>query len=693
MFALRNSVRSIERYLNRELSWLQFNRRVLSEAENPANPILERLRFLAIFESNLDEFFMVRVSGLIEQVESGINETSPDGLTPKEQLKLIAASAYPLRRRASEVFETVLKPEMQENGIRLVKIGSLGPKRRALLNEYFRQVVFPLCTPLVLAPATKVPFISNRSLNLAVELNDGAETKLARVKIPSVIPRAVRVSKSRHEYVLLEELITINLDTLFPGIHINDAYIFRVLRDADVEIRELDASDLISSIEETLRLRRFGDPVLLQHTSEMPTTVRQQLMGILALEGEDVLNVDGLLGMEVLHELVGIDRPALRFPPYIPHIPESVGTYSSLFETLGTEDVLLHHPFDGFRPVEEFVASAANDPQVVGIKQTLYRVGTESPIVEMLAEAAEEGKQVAAQVELKARFDESNNISWARALEHAGAHVTYGFPELKTHCKMCLIVRREQNSVRSFVHIGTGNYNPSTARQYTDMGLFTCDPDIAQDVLELFNYLTGFSRQTQFRKLLVAPLNLREGILDRIAKEERHAKKGKAARIAMKLNALVDPEVIEALYHASANGVKIDLIVRGTCCLRPQVPELSENIQVVSIVGRFLEHSRIYYFENGGEPMVLLGSADAMRRNLDRRVEVLVPVESPRLVEHLREVVLKRYLEDNVHAWDLKPDGTYQKRVAQKPDQSFDSQAWFMANPPSKALYGSARAH
>jgi polyphosphate kinase len=548
-------------------------------------------------------------------------------------------------------------------------------------------VVFPLCTPLVLAPATKVPFISNRSLNLAVELTDGAEMKLARVKIPSVIPRTIRVSKRRHEYVLLEDLIAANLDTLFPGIHINNAYLFRVLRDADVEIRELEASDLISTIEETLRLRRFGDPVLLEHTTDMPSSVRQQLMGILALEDEDVLTVEGLLGMEVFHELVKIDRPALRFPPHIPHVPESLATHAALFETAATEDVLLHHPFDGFRPVEEFVASAARDPHVVGIKQTLYRVGTETPIVEMLAEAAEEGKQVAAQVELKARFDESNNIGWARALEHAGAHVTYGFPELKTHCKMCLIVRREQNGVRSFVHIGTGNYNPSTARQYTDLGLFTCDADIAQDVSELFNYLTGFSRQTQFRKLLVAPLNLREGILDRIAREEKHAKKGKAARIAMKLNALVDPEVIEALYHASAHGVKIDLIIRGTCCLRPQVPELSENIRVMSIVGRFLEHSRIYYFENDGAPVVLLGSADAMRRNLDRRVEVLVPVESPRLVEHIREVLLKRYLEDTVHAWDLRADGTYHKRSPGK-DQAFDAQAWFMENPPSRVLYG-----
>ncbi|MEZ0327238.1 MAG: polyphosphate kinase 1, partial [Fimbriimonas sp.] len=396
----------------------------------------------------------------------------------------------------------------------------------------------------------------------------------------------------------------------------------------------------------------------------------------------------GFLGMEVFHELVKIDRPNLRFPPHVPNVSECLATYPALFETIATEDVLLHHPFDGFRTVEEFVASAANDPQVVGIKQTLYRVGTESPIVEMLAEAAEEGKQVAAQVELKARFDESNNITWARALEHAGAHVTYGFPELKTHCKLCLIVRREQNGVRSFVHIGTGNYNPSTARQYTDLGLFTCDADIAQDVSELFNYLTGFSRQTQFRKLLVAPLNLREGILDRIAKEERLAKKGKHARIAMKLNSLVDPEVIEALYHASAHGVKIDLIVRGTCCLRPQMPELSENIRVTSIVGRFLEHSRLYYFENDGQPVVYLGSADAMRRNLDRRVEVLVPVENQRLVEHLRDVLLKNYLEDNVHAWELRADGTYHRRTPAKSGHAFDVQAWFMANPPSKALYG-----
>jgi polyphosphate kinase len=674
------------RYLNRELSWLQFNKRVLMEALDESNPILERIRFLSIFESNLDEFYMVRVSGLIEQFESGVNEPSPDGLSPSEQLRKIAEVSLPLRQAASDILGLDLIPTLSKSGITLAKYADLNDKQRCLLREHFRTEVFPLCTPLLINPPVSVPFISNRSLNLVVALSEG---RLARVKIPTVVPRLVKVSRRRHHYILLEDLIASNIHALFPGVGIEGAYLFRVLRDADVEIRELEASDLISSIEETLRLRRFGDPVLLQHGPDMPAAIHQQMSKLLSLDEQDVMIIRGTLGLESLQELAGIDRPNLRYPVHIPYLPESLATGKGIFEAVASRDILLSQPYDSFRPVEEFVASSATDPLVVGIKQTLYRVGTESPIVESLANAAEDGKQVAAIVELKARFDESNNLVWARALERAGAHVTFGFAELKTHCKLSLILRKESSGLKAYAHIGTGNYNPQTARQYSDLGLFTADPDITQDISELFNLLTGFGRQTEFRKILVAPLNLREGILHRIRRETQHAKKGKKAHIIFKLNALVDPEVIEQLYSAAQAGVKIELIVRGTCCLKPGVPGLSDNVQVVSIIGRFLEHGRIYYFENAGKPDVLIGSADAMRRNLDRRIEVLSPVESPLLIQAIRENLLEVELKDNLNSWILRADGAYEIRTRSKGEKALDSQAWQSANPLSKLLYGS----
>ncbi|AIE87703.1 polyphosphate kinase 1 [Fimbriimonas ginsengisoli] len=674
------------RYLNRELSWLEFNRRVLEEAVNPANPLLERVRFLAIFESNLDEFYMVRVSGLIEQFESGVLEVSPDGLTPTEQLLAISRGAGPLRRRAANVYLEQLQPQFDRHGIAIRTYAELTDKQREELHEYFHREVFPLCTPLILHPAPSVPFISNRSLNLAVEVSDGAsDVRLARVKVPDGTPRLVRLSKRKFEFVLLEEIIANNLQSLFPGVEILGAHLFRVIRDADVEIRQLEAADLIAVIEETLRLRRFGDPVLLQHQPTLPDHVRKTLMTLLRLDDEDVFSVDGPLGLESFHELTKIDKPSLRFPPHLPYVAEPLANFKTLFETIAATDVLVHHPYDAFRPVEEFVASADKDSAVVGVKQTLYRVGSESPIVESLLDAAEEGKQVAAMVELKARFDESNNLVWARALERAGVHVTYGFQEMKTHCKLCLVVRREKDGMRQYAHIGTGNYNPSTARLYTDLGLFTCDPALTQDISELFNYLTGFSKQTHYRKLLVAPLNLREGILDRIRREAKLKREG---RIFLKLNALVDPEVIEALYDASAAGVKIDLIVRGTCCIRPGVVGMSETVRVVSIVGRFLEHSRVYYFENGGKPDVLIGSADCMRRNLDRRIEVLAPVESRPLIDLIRERILTPCLQDNVRAWELDSSGHYHRIVPKKREPRFDSQAWFMEHPATKEQFG-----
>lgn len=677
-----------ERYLNRELSWLQFNCRVLEEAANPENPLLERLKFLAIFESNLDEFYMVRVSGLIEQFESGVLEMSPDGRTPTDQLRIIAETAEPLRRRGHHVFKDDIKPNLELSGIHLKDYVDLTEKQRRDLEAYFAKEVFPLCTPLILHPAPTVPFISNRSLNLAVELaGHPKDIRLARVKVPTVIPRLVRLSKRKNDFVLLEDVISHNLQALFPGVEIVGSYLFRVIRDADVEIRELEAADLISTIEETIRLRRYGDPVLLQHVSTMPASVRKKLMSLLELDEEDVFSVDGVLGMEVFWELAKIDKPGLRFPPHLPYVADRLSTSVSIFETVSKQDVLVHHPFDGFRTVEEFVASAVKDPAVIGIKQTLYRVGSESPLVESLLDAAESGKQVAAMVELKARFDESNNLVWARALERAGVHVTYGFPEMKTHCKLCLVVRREAQGVKSYAHIGTGNYNPATARLYTDLGLFTCDEAITQDISELFNYLTGFSKQTQYRKLLVAPVNLREGILARIRREASLPKKQGPGHIIWKLNALVDPEVIEALYAASQAGVKIDLVIRGVCCLRPGVAGMSDNIRVTSIVGRFLEHSRVYYFENGGVPDVLIGSADAMRRNLDRRIEVLVPVEDPRLVSHIRHQILENYLKDNVNNWELDGEGQYTRRpcASKKP---FSAQVHFLQHPSTKPTRG-----
>ena len=680
---------ALGRYINRELSWLAFNERVLAEAENPANPLLERLKFLAIFESNLDEFYMVRVSGLIEQFDAGVLTTTVDGLSPNEQLEQISKRVAPLRSKASALFAEELEPALHRNAIHVKQYAELAESKQEELDNYFRSQVFPLCTPLVLFPAVSVPFISNRSLNIAVQLDIGdGELHLARIKIPTVIPRAIRLTPKRNDFILLEDLILNNLDAFFPGVKVVQAHLFRVVRDADVEIREIEAADLIATIEETIRLRRFGDPVLLEVPTSMPPLLRNTLMGLLRLDEDDVLQIDGLIAMDVFWELAKIGKPGLRFEAHVPYVHEQLSTSASLFETVSQRDILLHHPYDSFRPVETLIDSAGTDPQVFGIKQTLYRVGSESPIVESLLAAAESGKQVAAMVELKARFDESNNLVWARALERAGAHVTYGFTEMKTHAKLCLVVRREKQGLTSYAHIGTGNYNPVTSRVYTDLGLLTTDPDITQDISELFNYLTGISQQRSYRKLLVAPVNLREGILERIRREVLNQKAGKPSRIIWKLNSLVDPEVIEELYIASQAGVKIDLIVRGICCLRPGVKKLSENISVISIVGRFLEHSRIYYFENSGKPEVYIGSADAMRRNLDRRVEVLVPVENRKLQQHIKTHILETCLKDNVQSWTLDLNGKYTRRKAPK-DNAHHSQNWFMTRPTTKTQFSS----
>lgn len=674
------------KYINRESSWLEFNSRVLHEATNLRNPLLERLKFLAIFESNLDEFYMVRVSGLIEQFEAKTEERTPDGLLPGEQLEMIAEIAKPLRSKAGEIWSKELVPALAQAGIRIKGYAELSKAERKKLDQYFLQSVFPVCTPLMMEPSITFPFISNRSLNLAVELKDGNSRKLARVKIPPNIPRAIKIG-SGNDYILLEELISGNLSSLFPGVTIVSSHLFRVVRDADIEIRELEADDLIAAIEETLRLRRFGDPVLLEVSDQLAPEWREVLLRGLSLDESDVFDVKGLIGFEVLWSLANLPLSVHKFPPLHPFVNETLNKSESLFNAIKRREILLHHPFDSFNTVMAFVGAAAKDERTIGVKQTLYRVGSHSPVVESLLEAAEEDKQVAVMVELKARFDENNNLVWSRALERAGVHVTYGQTDQKVHCKLCLIVRNEPSGIRTYVHIGTGNYNPSTARLYTDFGLLTCDPEICQDVTELFNVLTGYSKQSVYRKLLVAPSGLRDGIIMRIKREEKlHLRSGKG-HIMMKVNSLVDPEVIDALYSASRVGVKIELLVRGICCLRPGVKGMSEGITVRSIVGRFLEHSRVYFFDNGGEPEAFIGSADIMRRNLDRRVEVLVPVEDPRNVEYLR-TVLTTYLADNQQSWMLDEVGNYHHAVIKKGEAALSSQKQLVEMPATKMIRG-----
>ncbi len=661
------------RYINRELSWLQFNRRVLFEAGNQDNPVLERVKFLAIFESNLDEFYMVRVSGLIEQEAAGMSKLTPDGLDASQQLAMIAQEVRPLRAKATEIWEE-LKEDLQKSGVKLHAVEDLTKAERKELTVVFERDIFVLLTPLMMAPTMTFPFISNRSLNLAVALGEDGSTQWARIKVPTVLPRLIPVPGRVNEFVLLERLIQEHLGHLFPGVRVQSSHLFRVVRDADIEIRELEAADLIDAIEKTLRMRRFGDPVFLEVEKGMPTAGMKLLMENLELHEMDTVLVDGLVSFDFMWELAAIDLPSLKFEAFLPYRNDRYCSSESLFHEIRAHDVLIHQPYDDFEPVQEFIRSAATDPKVIGIKQTLYRVGSESPVVESLLAAAEAGKQVAVMVELKARFDESNNLVWSRALERSGVHVTYGTVDMKVHCKLCLVVRKDEDGLRSYAHIGTGNYNPSTARLYTDVGLFTSDPEICQDITELFNYLTGMSRQVKYRKLLVAPLDLREGIIDRIEREIEVFRQTGRGRIAFKLNSLVDTEVIDALYEASQAGISVDLIVRGICCLRPGVEGLSENIRVVSVVGRFLEHSRVYYFENGGEEEALIGSADMMRRNLDRRIEVLVPVSDPDQIDYLRDAVIGLALEDNKKAWQGLPNGDYQ-RVVRGRGKERDSQA------------------
>jgi polyphosphate kinase len=654
-------------YFNREISWLAFNRRVLEEAQDTAWPLLERLKFLAIFHSNLDEFFMIRVSGLHEQLEASVTERSADGLSAPEQLRLIREIVEKDAGEAMRVLIEDLQPKLAEKGVRVLRWKEVEPERRKELTAYFESVVFPVLTPLAFDPAHPFPFVSNLSLSLAVELCEKGHKNpaFARVKVPASLSRFVPVptdDPKELRFVLLEELIEAHLERLFPGMEILNASAFRVTRDADFEIREDEAGDLLRNVVENVRRRRFGAAIRLEVEARCPESVRELLRTQLELEPGDVYAIDGPLGSADFLSVLKLDLPALKDAPYLPGSRSLFETRGEIFDAIRKGDILLHHPYDTFMPVLRFLEAAADDKDVLAIKMTLYRTGADSPIVATLARAAENGKQVAVLVELKARFDEENNIQWARSLERAGVHVAYGVEGLKTHAKIALVVRREGTTMRRYVHIGTGNYNFSTAKVYTDAGLFTARADFGHDATELFNFLTGFSKKTKYRRLGVAPFSLHEKVVALIDREAEKAREGKPAGITAKMNALVDPTVIRALYRASQAGVAVQLSIRGICCLRPGVPGISENIHVSSVVGRFLEHSRVFSFGVGEEEEIYISSADWMPRNFYRRVELMTPILDEKCREKLRQEVLETIGTDNCRARDLQSDGTYERR-------------------------------
>ncbi len=669
-------------FLNRELSWIEFNRRVLEEALNETQPLLERLKFLAIFSTNLDEFFMVRVSGLQEQLEADPSTLSPDGLNPATQLRLIAERLRQMLQMQMQCLNQDVLPKLEEHGVRIVPYTEISADRREELKQFFTERIFPVLTPLSFDPSHPFPYISNISLNLGMlvvpeKQDDEEEARFARIKLPPNVPRLIRLGAG-YEFVLVEEIIAAHIETLFPGMHVMECQPFRITRDADIEIEEDEAGDLLKSVEQQLRQRRFGFGVRLEIAAGMSWQMLGLLKKALELIEQDVYAVEGMLNIPDLMAFYKLDLPKLKDKPFTPATPAALKTPESIFDAIKHQDILLHHPYDSFAPVVEFLRAAASDPHVLAIKQTLYRVGPDSPIVKVLMEAAERGKQVAVLVELKARFDEENNIQWARRLEQAGVHVVYGLLGLKTHSKIALVVRQENNVLRRYVHLGTGNYNPVTARIYTDLGLLTCDPDFGADASELFNFLTGYSRQSTYRKLLVAPINLRERFIEMIRREVAHHEAGRKAGIIAKFNSLTDTSIIEELYAASRAGVPIDLIIRGICCLRPGVDGHSETIRVGSIVGRFLEHSRAYCFVNGGEEEIYVGSADWMSRNLDRRVEVIFPLRDERIRERVRREVLSVPLADHDKMRWLQPDGTYLRPVARE-DGALNSQEYLLS--------------
>ena len=691
-------------YLDRELSLLAFQRRVLEEAEDQNNPLLERVKFLSILSSNLDEFFMVRVAVLKQKLASGSLKPSSDGASPPaEQLAAIRDDVTHLMERAYRCFREQLLPALEEEGIELLQYSSLSRAERASLETYFQHTVFPVLTPLAFDPGRPFPHISNLSLNIAVVVRDSEKVDhFARVKVPETLPKLLPVpnassdaapngngiaepAHTRQAFVWLEQIIMANLPKLFPGMEIVEAHGFHLTRDAEVVIKEFESDDLLETIEEAVWQRQFRAVVRLQVNQYIPAHILEILIENLEMDPKDVYRAAGPIDLGRLRQLQVLDRPDLKDKPFVPFTPPELlpKAEDDIFTVLRRQDLLLHHPFDSFQPVVEFLRKAARDPQVLAIKMTLYRVGRNSPVVEALVDAVENGKEVAVMVELKARFDEESNIEWARALEREGVHVVYGILGLKVHSKVALVVRREGELIRRYVHLGTGNYNPVTARLYTDLSFFTSDDEIAADVSELFNYLTGYSSQTKFRRLLVAPTALRTDLASLISREIEHARRGGSGHMILKMNALEDTEMIRLLYEASQAGVHVELLVRGICCLRPGIPGISSNITVTSIIGRFLEHSRIYFFENGGEPELYAGSADLMPRNLDHRVEIVFPIVDSRLIRRVRDEILARYLCDDKSARVMQSDGSYVRKLAN--GACLDAQQMFLDQPASAA--------
>jgi polyphosphate kinase len=668
-------------YINRELSWLEFNARVLELARDPSHPLLERVKFLAITANNLDEFFMVRVSTTLKKLKEGIEDLTPDGYGTEQQLDA-------MRRRARTMIEeqvavwNELRVLLASESIVLVERTDWTPDVREYLNGYFSREIAPVLTPLAFDPGHPFPIISNLSKNFAVVVRHGSRTKFARVKLPDVLPRFVPIPESLTDgstltFAFLEDVVRENIQELFPGTQVKGAHLFRIVRDTDLEIEEDEADDLLESVDRSLKELRHGAIALLQVEHDMPTRVLGILMDNFEVTMAEVLKTSDRMGLSDWMQLTPIHRPELKDPPFSPtSVWRADEDPEVIFDQLRYQDLLVHHPFESFASVEGFLQAAVKDPLVIAIKMTLYRIGQNSPLVPLLIEAAEAGKQVAVLVELKARFDERNNILWARRLESHGIHVVYGFAELKTHAKLCMVVRQEPDGIRRYVHTATGNYNPETAKVYTDLGLFTSDSDIVADVADIFNYLTGYSNQKEFRRLLVAPVQLRARLTELMMREAEHAKAGRPARMIIKVNAVTDDQMIRVLYRASRAGVPIDLIVRGICCLRPGIPDVSHTITVRSIVGRFLEHSRIYWFQNGGDEELYVGSADLMERNLDRRVETLVPILDADVLAHLRDVVLHAYLQDTDAARTLDAEGRYHR--PDTPTARFNAQQWLL---------------